>query len=82
MRPTRWYVFDSPAAALDYIESVAAKSGHVAFLDKLWTVSEDANSVFSQANGDALSSAEKLVYNDVHTFRIDVADGQIVKVWE
>ncbi|MGX5186159.1 nuclear transport factor 2 family protein [Streptomyces avermitilis] len=80
--PEPWYVFDSPAAVLAYIESVAAKFDHVAFLDKVWTVSEDARSVFLQANGDILSSTEKLVYNNVYIFRIDVADGQIVKVWE
>ncbi|AZQ32142.1 hypothetical protein EJ357_47460 [Streptomyces cyaneochromogenes] len=80
--PEPWYVFDSPAAVLAYVESVAAKFDHVAFLDKVWTVSEDARSVFLQANGDILSSAEKLVYNNVYIFRIDVADGQIIKVWE
>ncbi|MFI8242514.1 nuclear transport factor 2 family protein [Streptomyces sp. NPDC085866] len=80
--PEPWYVFDSPTAVLAYIESVAAKFDHVTFLDKVWTVSEDARSVFLQANGDILSNAEKLVYNNVYIFRIDVADGHIVKVWE
>ncbi|CAM5331571.1 nuclear transport factor 2 family protein [Streptomyces chartreusis] len=80
--PEPWYVFDSPAAVLAYIGSVAAKFDHVAFLDKVWTVSEDARSVFLQANGDILSSAEKLVYNNVYIFRIDVADGHVLKVWE
>ncbi|MGW7410154.1 nuclear transport factor 2 family protein [Streptomyces sp. NPDC054833] len=80
--PEPWYVFDSPAHILGYIESVAAKFDHVAFLDKVWTVSEDARSVFLQANGDILSSAEKLVYNNVYIFRIDVVDGQITQVWE
>jgi ketosteroid isomerase-like protein len=80
--PEPWYVFDSPAAVLAYIESVSAKFDQVAFLDKVWTVSEDARSVFLQANGDILSSAEKLVYNNVYIFRIDVADGLVVKVWE
>ncbi|WP_406077956.1 nuclear transport factor 2 family protein [Micromonospora sp. NBC_00858] len=80
--PEPWYVFDSPAAVLAYVGSVAAKFDHVAFLDKVWTVSEDAHSVFLQANGDIVSSAEKLVYNNVYIFRIDVADERIVKVWE
>ncbi|MFG2123899.1 nuclear transport factor 2 family protein [Streptomyces sp. NPDC048710] len=80
--PEPWYVFDSPTAVLAYIESVAAKFDHVTFLNKVWTVSEDARSVFLQANGDILSNAEKLVYNNVYIFRIDVADGHIVKVWE
>ncbi|MGW7720542.1 nuclear transport factor 2 family protein [Streptomyces chartreusis] len=80
--PEPWYVFDSPDAVLAYIVSVAAKFDHVAFLDKVWTVSEDARSVFLQANGDILSSAEKLVYNNVYIFRIDVADGHVLKVWE
>ncbi|MFI6493789.1 nuclear transport factor 2 family protein [Streptomyces sp. NPDC050564] len=80
--PEPWYVFDSPEHVLGYIASVAAKFDHVAFLDKVWTVSEDARSVFLQANGDILSSAEKLVYNNVYIFRIDVQDGQITKVWE
>lgn len=61
-----WYVFDSPAAVLAHIESVSAKFDQVAFLDKVWTVSEDARSVFLQASGDILSSAEKLVYNRGH----------------
>ncbi|MFI2352781.1 nuclear transport factor 2 family protein [Streptomyces sp. NPDC019443] len=80
--PEPWYVFDSPQSVLGYIESVAAKFDHVAFLDKVWTVSEDARSVFLQANGDILSTAEKLVYNNVYIFRIDVQDGKVVKVWE
>lgn len=80
--PEPWYVFDSPESVLGYIESVAAKFDHVAFLDKVWTVSEDARSVFLQANGDILSTAEKLVYNNVYIFRIDVQDGKVVKVWE
>ncbi|WAZ26672.1 nuclear transport factor 2 family protein [Streptomyces cinnabarinus] len=80
--PEPWYVFDSPEQVLGYIASVAAKFDHVAFLDKVWTVSEDARSVFLQANGDILSSAEKLVYNNVYIFRIDVQDGQITTVWE
>ncbi|SFR29616.1 Ketosteroid isomerase-related protein [Lentzea waywayandensis] len=80
--PEPWYVFDSPAAVRSYIEAVAAKFDHVAFVDQVWTVSEDARSVFLQANGDILSSTEKLVYNNVYIFRIDVADGHIVKVWE
>ncbi|MFI6005216.1 hypothetical protein ACIA98_33275 [Streptomyces sp. NPDC051366] len=67
---------------LAYIGSVGAKFDHVAFMDKVWTVSEDARSVYLQANGDILSSAEKLLYNNVYIFRVDVADGQIVKVWE
>ncbi|MEU6894676.1 hypothetical protein ABZ934_23250 [Streptomyces sp. NPDC046557] len=43
---------------LGYIESIAAKFDHVAFLDKRWTVGEDARSVVLQADGDILSSAE------------------------
>ncbi|CAL9591782.1 hypothetical protein SUDANB121_05272 [Nocardiopsis dassonvillei] len=80
--PEPWYVFDGPAAVLVYVESVAAEFDHVASPDKVWTVGEDARSVFLQANGDILSSAEKRVYNNVHIFRIDVADGRVAKVWE
>ncbi|MET8014666.1 hypothetical protein ABZU86_31510 [Streptomyces sp. NPDC005271] len=50
--PEPWYVFDSPAAVLARIESVAAEFDPVAFLDKGWTVSEDARAVFLQVNGD------------------------------
>ncbi|MEO3784103.1 hypothetical protein ABGB12_12275 [Actinocorallia sp. B10E7] len=38
--------------------------------------------MFLQANGDILSTAEKLVYRNVYIFKVDISDGQIVKVWE
>ncbi|MFI8278148.1 nuclear transport factor 2 family protein [Streptomyces sp. NPDC085929] len=80
--PAPWYVFEDPQSILGYIESVAAKFDHVAFLDQVWTEGADGRSVFLQANGDILSTAEKLVYNNVYIFRIDVEDGKIAKVWE
>ncbi|WP_371502587.1 nuclear transport factor 2 family protein [Kitasatospora sp. NBC_00374] len=80
--PAPWYVFDGQEHVLGYVESVAAKFDHVAFLDKVYTVSADAKSVFLQANGDILATAEKLVYRNVYIFRVEVEDGKVVKVWE
>ncbi|WP_113701192.1 nuclear transport factor 2 family protein [Nonomuraea lactucae] len=80
--PEPWYVFDGKEHVMGYIRSVAAGFDRVAFLDKVYTVSQDARSVFLQANGDILSTAEKLVYRNVYIFKIDVEGGKIVKVWE
>ncbi|WP_113698535.1 nuclear transport factor 2 family protein [Nonomuraea lactucae] len=80
--PEPWYVFDGREHVMGYIHSVAAKFDRVAFLDKVYTVSEDGSSVFLQANGDILSTAEKLVYRNVYIFKVDIANGKIVKVWE
>ncbi|AVZ75386.1 hypothetical protein SLUN_27470 [Streptomyces lunaelactis] len=80
--PDPWYVFDGIEHVMGYIESVAAKFDHVAFLDKVYTVSEDAKSVFLQANGDILSTAEQLVYRNVYVFRLDIQDAKVAKVWE
>lgn len=80
--PEPWYVFDGREHVMGYIRSVAAKFDRVAFLDKVYTVSEDGSSVFLQANGDILSTVEKLVYRNVYIFKVDIVDGKIVKVWE
>ncbi|MBT2386770.1 nuclear transport factor 2 family protein [Streptomyces sp. ISL-11] len=80
--PAPWYVFDGREHVMGYIDSVVAKFDRVAFLDKVYTVSADAGSVFLQANGDILSTAEQLVYRNVYVFRIDIEDARIVKVWE
>lgn len=80
--PEPWYVFEGREHVLGYIRSVAEKFDHVAFPDKVWTVGENGSSVFLQANGDILSTAEKLVYRNVYIFKVDIADGKIVKVWE
>ncbi|MGW0436028.1 nuclear transport factor 2 family protein [Micromonospora sp. NPDC003197] len=80
--PEPWYVFDGKEHVLGYIDSVIAKFDHLAFLDKHYTVSEDATSVFLQANGDILSTAEKLVYRNVYVFKVEVENGKIVKIWE
>jgi len=66
--PAPWYVFDGAAHVRGYIESVAAKFDHVAFLDQVWTVGHDGASVFVETRGDILSSAEKLTYRNVYVF--------------
>lgn len=80
--PEPWYVFDGKDHVMGYVQSVVAKFDHLAFLDKVYTVSEDAKSVFLQANGNILSTAEKLVYRNVYIFKVEVDNGKIVKVWE
>ena len=80
--PEPWYVFDGKAHVLAYIGSVAAKFDRVAFIDKQWTVAADATSVFLQANGDILSSAEKLSYRNVYVFKIELQGDKIRRVVE
>jgi ketosteroid isomerase-like protein len=80
--PDPWYVFNGKQHVLAYISSVAAKFDKVAFLDKEWTVSQDATSVFLQANGDILSSAEKLIYRNVYVFKLEMKGDKIEKVIE
>lgn len=80
--PEPWYVFDGREHVMGYIDSVVAKFDRIAFLDKVYTVAQDAKSVFLQANGDILSTAEHLVYRNVYVFRVDIDDNKVVKVWE
>jgi ketosteroid isomerase-like protein len=80
--PDPWYAFEGREQILAYIASVAAKFDHVAFLDKEWTVANDGSSVFLQANGDILSSAEKLEYRNVYVFKLELEGGAVARVVE
>lgn len=77
-----WYVFDGEAHVRGYIQSVAEKFDHVAFLDQVWTVGHDGAHVFVETRGDILSSAEKLAYRNVYVFKFEVAGGKISQVTE
>jgi ketosteroid isomerase-like protein len=80
--PDPWYVFDGKAHVLAYIGSVSAKFDRVAFIDKQWTVAADASSIFLQANGDIISSAEKLSYRNVYVFKVELQGDKILRVVE
>lgn len=76
--PSPWYAFDGKEHILGYISSVGAKFDRVSFNDQEWTVSHDGRAVFLQANGDIISSAEKLTYNKVYVFKFEL-EGQQIK---
>jgi Ketosteroid isomerase-related protein len=75
-------VFRGRREAMSYVDTVLTNFERTVMLDKTFTVSEDAGTVFIQAKGDLVTRGTRQPYRNVYVFRIDVRDGRIAAIWE
>ncbi|MBL7253111.1 nuclear transport factor 2 family protein [Paractinoplanes lichenicola] len=81
-KPEPFYVFTGKAEVLDYLRTIVTNFSRVLLAGKRYSVTDDGNTVFLQAEGDLVQAGTDAAYRNVYVFKIETRDGQIVHIDE
>ncbi|MFF4900959.1 nuclear transport factor 2 family protein [Streptomyces sp. NPDC001068] len=79
--PEPWAVFDGIEKAMGYLRLAMSNLPQLRLIDREWSVSHDARYVHLHARGDMITRTN-LLYHNVYVFRLEIADGRIIRVDE